>query len=157
MRIEAAAAEDVDALVDQWVELAREQRAYDTHILAEPNRGRIRETFLRRVVTGELLVAREDDAADGSDIAGFVSFALEPGNFEDDCERGVVSNLYVRPERRDEGLGSELLSAAEDNLAEAGADAVALEAMAKNEAARRFYRRHGYEPFRVELEKELDR
>jgi ribosomal protein S18 acetylase RimI-like enzyme len=29
--------------------------------------------------------------------------------------------------------------------------------MAKNEAARRFYRRHGYEPFRVELEKELDR
>lgn len=151
MRIEAATADDVDALVDQWVELAGEQRAHDTHILAGANRERIRETFLRRVVTGELLVAREDGV-----LLGFVSFAMEPGNFADDCERGVVSNLYVRPKRRDEGVGSALLSAAEDALADAGAEAVALEAMAKNEAARRFYRRQGYEPHRVELEKSLE-
>jgi ribosomal protein S18 acetylase RimI-like enzyme len=150
MRIEAATAEDVDALVDQWVELASDQRAHGTHILAEENRERIRETFLRRVVTGELLVAREDG------LLGFVSFAMEPGDFADDCERGVVSNLYVRPDGRDEGVGAALLSAAEDALADAGADAVALEAMAKNEAARRFYRRQGYEPLRVELEKSLE-
>jgi len=33
---------------------------------------------------------------------------------------------------------------------------VALETMADNEAARRFYRRHGYEPHRIELERESD-
>lgn len=151
MRIEPGGADDVETLVEQWVALAREQRAHDTHILPEANRERIRETFLRRVVTGELLVAREDD-----EVVGFVSFGMEPGSFEDDCERGVVSNLYVRPDSRDDGVGSELLSAAETTLAEKGADAVALEAMADNEAAVRFYERRGYEPHRIELEKELD-
>jgi ribosomal protein S18 acetylase RimI-like enzyme len=151
MRIEPAVADDVSVLVDQWVALAREQQSHDTHILPEENRERIRETFLRRVVTGELLVAREDE-----EVAGFVSFGMEPGSFADDCDRGVVSNLYVRPDDRDEGVGRELLSAAETHLAEKGADAVALEAMAGNEGAIRFYERRGYEPHRIELEKELD-
>ncbi len=44
---------------------------------------------------------------------------------------------------------------AEELLRQAGADILALEAMADNESARRFYRRHGYRPHRVELEKSM--
>lgn len=165
MRIEPATADDVDAVVDQWVDLAHEQRAHDTHILPEANRERIRETFLRRVLTEELLVARGSEAGgdggeaggDGEEdaILGFVAFGTETGSFEDDVDRGVVSNLFVRPDRRGEGIGAELLGAAERSLRDSGASVVALEAMADNEAARRFYRRHGYEPHRIEFEKDL--
>jgi ribosomal protein S18 acetylase RimI-like enzyme len=67
-----------------------------------------------------------------------------------------VQNIYVTPNHRGEGIGSELLAEAETRLAEAGADAVSLEVMADNEGARRFYRRHSYGPHRVELEKSVE-
>jgi len=164
--VEPAEADDVDALVEQWVALAREQRRHDTHILPDANRERIRRDFLSRVVADELLVARESDGTpdSGADapgvecgIAGFVAFGRDRGRFEEDTERGIVTNLYVRPDRRDAGVGTELLAATEQRLAERGVAVVALEAMADNESARRFYRRRGYAPHRVELEKRLNR
>jgi len=66
-----------------------------------------------------------------------------------------VSNLFVVPERRGEGIGSALLDAAEQALREAGAEVVALEALADNDRAREFYATHGYERHRVELTKSL--
>jgi len=101
-------------------------------LLAEENRGSVREWVARSVVTAELLVAR--DGAD--DPIGFVGFALDRGGYERDRTRGVVSNLFVVPERRDEGVGADLLDAAERALREAGAEAVALEALAANDRAR---------------------
>ena len=70
--------------------------------------------------------------------------------------QGVVENLYVEPEHRNGGIGGELLSAAERQLDGLGADTVVLEAMAKNLASQRFYRRHGYGSHRVQLEKSLE-
>ncbi|PSP54586.1 hypothetical protein BRC82_09600 [Halobacteriales archaeon QS_1_67_19] len=83
-------------------------------------------------------------------------FDVEAGAYEQDADRGIVQNVYVVERRRNEGIGSSLLAAAEAALTDAGADAVALEVMADNEAARRFYRRHGYDPHRVELEKPVE-
>lgn len=95
----------------------------------------------------------EDADADG--LVGFVMFDIEAGAYEQDATRGMVRNLFVRPAYRDAGVGTRLLAAAEDALADAGVDAVALDVLADNEAARRFYRRHGYRPHRVELEKSM--
>jgi ribosomal protein S18 acetylase RimI-like enzyme len=149
--IEAATTDEVDAIVDRWVDLARGQRDHGSHLLSEANRGVVRDAVSRHVVTGGLLVARADDRR-----VGFVMFGPETGSYEQDSDRGVVENIYVVPDRRGEGVGSALLAAAETELTDAGADAVVLEAMTGNEGARRFYRRHGYEPHRVELEKESD-
>lgn len=177
MRVEPATTDDVDVLVDQWVALAGEQRSHGTYVLPEENRAGIREDFLRRAVTGELLLAREDpsevvegdgDGNGGADrtddypglregIVGFVSFGTTPGGFAEDVDRGLVSNLYVRPDRRNEGVGATLLSAAEERLADAGMTVVTLEAMADNDEARRFYRERGYAPHRVELSKSLEK
>lgn len=146
---------DLDEIVDCWVRLADGQREHDSHLLADENREAIRESVGHHVVSGNLLVARpEGGSGERSDrVEGFVMFGLQSDSYERDVTRGVVRNLYVRPGARNRGLGSELMAAAERRMAEAGADVVALEVMADNEAARRLYRRRGYEPHRVGLEK----
>lgn len=142
---------DAELLADLWVELAADQRQHGSHLLAESNRRRIREAMLQHVVTDTALVARRE-----GDVVGFVSFGRESESFEQDLTRGTVHNIYVRSGHRGEGIGSALLSRAEATLVERGVDAVCLQAMATNNEARGFYRRHGYDPHRVELEKPIE-
>ena len=171
--IDAADTEDADAVVELWVALARGQRAYGSHLHAGDNREQIRDAVARHVITDGLRVARVEEDIAGSDegvvdaavdgldeaavagIAGFVMFDLETGAYEQDVTRGVVRNLYVRPTFRGQGIGSDLLAAAERTLVADGADVVSLEAMMANEGARRFYTDHGYTPHRVEFEKRV--
>jgi ribosomal protein S18 acetylase RimI-like enzyme len=148
VRLEPAVMGDVERLVELWVALARDQRAYDSHLKAEANQAPVRETIARHIVVDGVTVAR-----DAGDIVGFVMFGLEHGDYEQSVSRGVVHNLFVTPSYRGEGLGRRLLDAAEAALADAGADVVSLEMMAANEDARRFYERQGYRPHRLELEK----
>lgn len=150
--VEPGRVEDADAVADHWVELADTQREYGSHLLAGENREAIRDAFARHAVAGELVVARTEDGS----IAGFVTFGVESDGYREDVTRGVVENIFVVPDRRGEGIGSDLLAAAERRLAVAGADVLSLEAVADNEAALRFYRRHGYAPHRIELEKSVE-
>jgi ribosomal protein S18 acetylase RimI-like enzyme len=139
-----SAAED---LVEMWLSLAEGQRRFESHLVVKKNRARIREAICNHIATGRLLMAREDE------ISGFVMFTVEVGGYEQDVRRGIVENLYVEPQYRNEGIGGKLLTQAEEKLADQGVDVVALEVMANNEGGRQFYRRHGYEPHRLELEK----
>jgi len=148
--IRAADTGDADAVVEMWLALADGQRQYGSHIPAEPNRTQIRESVLRHITGNQLLLAREEQ------LCGFVMFAIEQGSFEQDITRGLVENLFVRPEYRGEEIGATLLSRAEQRLADRGAERVALNAMADNDRARQFYREHGYTPQRLELEKSLE-
>ena len=148
MEVSPGTTEDADAIADLWVALAAEQTAYGSRVDPEGNRASVREAAARHAVADGLLVAREEA------IIGFVMFHVEDAN--GGKRRGVVENLYVEPSHRDRGIGGELLARAERALTDQGAAFVSLEAMADNEDARRFYRRHGYEPHRVRLEKPLE-
>ena len=154
--IEPPEADDADLMADRWVDLAADQRMYGSHLRPADNRDRIHETLLQHVVTDTALVARAVDADDPAPVVGFVTFGRETGAYAQDVDRGIVHNIYVAPEHRRAGVGSALVSAAERTLAARGVEAVALEAMAPNAAARAFYRAQGYEPHRVELEKPLE-
>jgi ribosomal protein S18 acetylase RimI-like enzyme len=149
MTVEPGTVDDADAVADLWVDLASEQRRYGSHVRTRSNRTLVRDELARYAATDRLLVAR----ADG--IVGFATYTVEEGIYSLDVVRGLVENIYVRPEYRNSGIGGDLLAAAERRLADRGADVVALETLADNDDARRFYRRHGYEPHRVELEKPL--
>jgi ribosomal protein S18 acetylase RimI-like enzyme len=151
VRIETPDTEAAGDIADLWVELAREQRAFGSHLHAESNRATIREAIVRHIISGGVLVARDDD-----EIVGFVMFGPESERYEQDVSRGIIRNIVVRPDHRNEGIGVELLSEAESALRDAEFDVVSLSALADNEAARRFYAREGYEPHRVELEKPLE-
>ncbi|MFB6129686.1 MAG: GNAT family N-acetyltransferase [Salinigranum sp.] len=150
MRITSPGMDDVDAIADLWVELAAGQRAHGSHLLAAENRTTIRESIAHHVAVDGVRVARDPD------IVGFVTFDFEGNDYDQTATRGVVRNLYVRGDRRNEGIGRALLTAAERELAAAGADVVSLEALAGNEAAIRFYERAGYRTHRVELEKPVE-
>lgn len=151
MEIEFATVDQAEALTDLWVALADEQTQYDSHVLGERNRGVIADELSRHAVTDRLVIATED-----GETVGFVMFALDRGSYEMAVTQGVIENLFVRPEFRNQGIGSELLATAERQLDKRGADTVVLEAMTENQAARRFYRRHGYDSHRVQLEKSLE-
>ncbi|WP_335999182.1 GNAT family N-acetyltransferase [Halorientalis halophila] len=160
MRIERPDVDAADALADLWVDLAAEQRAVGSHLRADANRDSIGENVRRAIVSDGLYVAvaAEDDdyEAEAGDVLGFVMFSASEELLATTATRGTVENLYVRPPYRGSGIGSELLAAAEADLAERGVDAVKLEVLADNEAARRFYRRHGYDPHRLQLEKPVE-
>lgn len=146
--ITTASLDAVDTIADLWVELARGQQAYGSYLCADENRSAVRETMVQRIVNDDLLVARENDTT-----VGFVSFTLERGRYTQSATSGVVENLYVTPSARRQGIGSALLTAAEERLSDAGASVINIEAMADNDAAREFYAAHGYALHRVELEK----
>jgi ribosomal protein S18 acetylase RimI-like enzyme len=140
-----------DAVADLWVALAREQRPRGSHLRPDANRGAIRESLARHAAEDGLTVARE-----GDDLVGFVRFGIEHGPLTQDRTRGVVRDLYVVPARRDDGVGARLLDAAETALRDRGAGVVALEALAANADAIRFYERQGYRPHRIEFERKVE-
>ena len=173
--VEVATGEHVDRVTDLWVDLARDQRAYGSHLYARANRVPVRERIARHVANDTLLVACDSDAvgsggddavglgdddAVGSggsdDVVGFVTFDVQTGSYAQDVTRGLVRNVFVAEGHRDEGVGSALLAAAEVELADRGVDVVQLEVLADNDAAKRFYRRAGYEPHRIEMEKSVE-
>ncbi|WP_302080116.1 GNAT family N-acetyltransferase [Salinibaculum rarum] len=148
--IEPARSDESGKLASLWVHLADSQREYGSHLRSDGNRQQIRETIVRHAVSNTLLVARDDD------VIGFVMFTMETGGYQQDGARGIVENIFVEPSYRDRGVGERLLQAAEAELTQRGAETIALEVMAENQDARRFYRRQGYEPHRVELEKSVE-
>jgi ribosomal protein S18 acetylase RimI-like enzyme len=148
--IEPADLADLDALLELWLDLAAGQQAHGSTIDPAANEDTVRESLAQHVLTDGVLLARRVDA-----VVGFVMFGPDDAGFQRERTRGVVRNVYVVPGVRGEGVGTELMDAAERRLAEEGFEEVVLEAMADNEAARRFYRERGYEPHRVTLSKPL--
>lgn len=151
MDITTPSTELTDRLTDMWVELARDQRSYGSHLLGSENHAVVRETVVQRIIADSLLVARQE-----GNVVGFVMFTIERGRYEQDVTPGLIENIYVEPAARRDGIGSALLGAAEDRLVADGATVVRLEAMAENEGARQFYVAHGYAPHRLELEKSTE-
>jgi ribosomal protein S18 acetylase RimI-like enzyme len=147
MRVDLATLVEVETLADLWVDLAEEQRKHGSHLNAASNREAIKAVFSQQVVDDLILVARDEE------IVGFVNFSIEEGYFDQSVTRGIIQNVYVRPESRDRGIGTALMDTCEAELSDRGADVIALEAMAANDAARRLYKRRGYDEHRIEVEK----
>jgi [ribosomal protein S18]-alanine N-acetyltransferase len=89
------------------------------------------ETVVSRVVKTTTI------GAPGAEIVGFI--VAEVGR-----RTGHVITIDVLEEARGAGLGSRLLSIAEERLRKAGCQVVYLEAAVDNRVALAFYTRHGY-------------
>lgn len=142
---------DIDGLVDLWTTLVRSQAVYGANIVAEGNEDVARQYFGRMLLEDGVRVA-----VAGGRFVGFVSFKLEPDQF--DCKQrvGLVENLFVKSGYRRRGIGTRLLEVAEDALHNRGAETVHLDVLVANRAARSFYEGHGYEPQRVRYAKDVE-
>lgn len=149
MDVERPTTDDVDALTELWIALAASQREHGSHVLGRANESTVRQTLAERVVGDRAFVVR-----DGG-IVGFVTVGVEDDAYQRDVRRGLIENIYVRPEHRGEGVASALLDRAERALVDRDVDVVALEVLSDNEEARRLYEERGYRDHRRELEKPL--
>ncbi len=86
---------------------------------------------------GSFTLVAEGEGGKGRSVLGFI--VAETGR-----KSGHIITIDVVAEARRAGVGSALMRAAEKQLAQAGALAVALETPVNNEAAIRFYKRQGY-------------
>ena len=75
-------------------------------------------------------------AWNGGDAVGHAYLALTPPP--------EIQDMYVVPELRSRGIGTALLSAAEDEARARGAARLTLTVSVENAHARRLYERHGY-------------
>jgi [ribosomal protein S18]-alanine N-acetyltransferase len=62
---------------------------------------------------------------------------------------GKIITIDVAPEAQHVGLGTLLMNSAEHDLKQAGCDYVSLEVAVDNDAALRFYKKHGYSVLKV--------
>ena len=154
--IVAAQSADLDAVLDCWVALVEGQQDFGSHIAGAPNRDAARKLLGQYIVGDMLAVARPGRTDAGGEVLGFVMFYREEGLYDQREVRGVIENVYVKPEARGHGIGSALLSRAESTLAERGATVVGISAMAENDEAIEMYRDRGYRPHRIVLEQPLE-
>lgn len=90
-------------------------------------------------------------------FAGWLNAGLEPTEpFLDPPERLFVGNLYVRPRYRGSGLADRLVTRAVQYAREEGCVEFSLGVEAKNERARAYYEKLGFEPFRQRMSVRLD-
>ncbi|WP_415856708.1 GNAT family N-acetyltransferase [Sinomonas sp. G460-2] len=79
----------------------------------------------------------------GEPAVGLAVLTFRP-NVWFDGPVALLDELYVEPARRGEGLGGELLAAAEALVRERGAELLEINVDGEDVDARRFYERHGY-------------
>jgi len=80
-------------------------------------------------------------------IAGHIiisfSFSLEYGG-----RIGLIDQFYLKPEWRQQGIGTALIPQIEYHVTKAGVNALSLEVNIGNAGARSFYEKHGFVPRR---------
>lgn len=94
----------------------------------------------------ESLLARDDVVvlvSGDSEPTGFALLTLRPTPYSDG-PLAQLEELYVRPELRDGGIGTAILTAAVDLVTARGAEEMHINVDAVDTDTRRFYERHGF-------------
>jgi GNAT superfamily N-acetyltransferase len=88
-------------------------------------------------------------------VCGYLVGRMRPRGDVRTVRVAELEEMYVAPDRRCAGIGGRLVAAFLDWARASGADRVAVTAYATNERALAFYRRHGFGPRSVSLERPL--
>jgi ribosomal protein S18 acetylase RimI-like enzyme len=94
------------------------------------------------------LVAVENTTSSHEKIQGFI-IADRSRQRRGARSMGRIITIDVMAAAQKSGLGTLLLTAAEDDLAQAGCDHVVLEVAVDNTRALRFYKKHGYAVLKI--------
>ena len=154
MELVEATRDDLETLAEYWYALATAVEPYD-----ELNE--IALDGLESAESGFEDLLESDDttvyliAADGEPV-GFTS--IRHGEHPSRVHSSYVDivDLFIAPDRRDEGYGSDAVEAVKRRAAEDGADYVSVSCEWHNEGARRFYEDNGFAEKQVTYACRLD-
>jgi ribosomal protein S18 acetylase RimI-like enzyme len=157
--IVSAGLDRLDDLVEFWEQLHRHQGAVcaavaGLEVLPEPESASIVREMYRDWLSGGdsfAFVAEED----GRSVGYVIGFYEQPHFMWASGRVGHVDSFYVLPELRGRGVGRLLMDAAYAAMREAGAETVALEMVAGNDVAQKFYEREGFTTTFVQMHRRL--
>ncbi|MCV2393988.1 GNAT family N-acetyltransferase [Actinotalea sp. M2MS4P-6] len=149
--IRPAVVDDADAIAQ--VHVASWRQAYAGHVpqaqLDGLDTGSWSRSWRDRIAGrhGTILVAEDD-----GDVIGFVSYGASR---DEDASPGTIEiyAIYLEPHAWGHGAAREMMRTLLGSLPDSGT--VTLWALASNERARHFYRRHGFTPDGVERMEEI--
>ena len=149
--------DDLEGFVAVVRDLQRHEGAlYDRMLPAEAIGGWYAEIRLRECAEagGVMLVAELDGA-----VAGYATLLLTVSSVEDQDEAdylyAYIQDLGVAAGLRGRGIGTALIAACEERARRAGRQWLRISVLAANADAERLYRREGFEPHILTLEKPL--
>lgn len=154
MELVEATREDVEALAEYWYALATAMEPYDElNEVAYDDPEPAEAGF-------EGLLDSEDTAvylltADGDRVGYLLLRSGEHPSRTHSSYLDVV-DLYVEPDHRDSGHGSDALDAVQRIARERGVDYVEVSCEWANDGARRFYEDNGFEPKQVTYTRLVD-
>ncbi len=154
VRIKIACKEDLDEITTLWYELAvmheEMMEGYDLNDDPCEEWRNLMEKSLKR-----------DDmttfaAWEQGQILGFASVMLRNrAPFFKEKEMGVIMDVFIRDDRRGEGIGSKLVTMAERWIKNKGIDLAIVTVAPENQGAVRFWSKHGYDTYLLRQRKEL--
>jgi GNAT superfamily N-acetyltransferase len=157
--IVAAEIDRLDDLTGFWELLHRHQGSVCAAVDGLELRSEAESTVIVREMYREWLTGPESFAflalEDGRPVGYVIGFFDEPHFMWETGRVGHVDSFYVLPEMRGRGVGRLLMDAAYAVMQEAGAETVALEMVAENEVARKFYEREGFTTTFVQMHRRL--
>lgn len=147
-RIREARTFDKEAIAGLWIELIRLHRAQDARFTLADDAERVYARHAQEMIRsrdGCVLVAQEKETGQ---IIGFVMGDIQNRPAYSQAGRyGFLSDIFVRPEYRQRGIGTALFAEIRRWLVSRKADAIQLFAAEANPAALAFWESLGMKPF----------
>ena len=153
--IREAKVEDLEAIQELSIKLSdKEAEEFDPTIDPEWNSTEEAVDYYRKRINEEngFAMVAEDDGQ----ITGYVLGSItDTEAYREDLNIAELGSMYILPEYRSQGIGTELMEQFNSWSKEKDADRLRVEATAQNEDAIRFYRDNGFEDYALTLEREL--
>jgi len=139
----------VETLTELWYMLATEMEAHsDLNELVYSSVDEVSEDGFRRQLESDSV--SNVLLQESGETIGFLTLSEGTHPSREYSEYLKLINLFVKPEHRNQGYGTEAVEWVKERAVERGCDHLKVSFEVNNNGARRFYRRHGFEEKQIE-------
>lgn len=151
--IREAELEDTGRIQELSVRLSEKEREeFDPTIDPDWNTtGEATDYFRKRIYEGLAYVAVKD-----SRVVGYLIGAVNGSEeYREELTVAEIESMYLLPDYRGKGIGTDLAERFEQEAKELGADRLRVEVTSENQRGHEFYRSLGLEDYAITMEKEV--
>ncbi len=154
IRIKLAQKDDLDEITVLWYELATmHEKIMEGYDLSENARDEWKELMEKSLKRKDMITLI---AWERGKILGFASVMLRNrAPFFKQKDMGVIMDVFVKKERRGEGIGGKLVKRAESWIKNKGIDLAIITVAPENQGAVEFWGEQGYSTYLLRQRKEL--